>query len=73
MRIHPVDAARIKAFGKLLGQAGRMLVGMPDYDNYVAHMRNCHPDAPVMSYEAFFRERQQARYGGGKGRPVRCC
>ncbi len=23
-----------------------------------------------MSYEAFFRERQQARYGSGKGR---CC
>jgi uncharacterized short protein YbdD (DUF466 family) len=26
-----------------------------------------------MSYEEFFRERQDARYGGGKGRPIRCC
>jgi len=50
-----------------------MLVGMPDYDTYVAHMGNKHPDLPVMSYEAFFRERQEARYGGGKGRPIRCC
>jgi uncharacterized short protein YbdD (DUF466 family) len=25
-----------------------------------------------MSYEAFFRERQEARYGG-KGRMGRCC
>jgi len=27
----------------------------------------------LMSYEAFFRERQEARYGGGKGRMGRCC
>ncbi|PLO26768.1 hypothetical protein CWN45_27690, partial [Klebsiella pneumoniae] len=27
-----------------------------------------HPDQPYMTYEEFFRERQQARYGGdGKG------
>ena len=50
-----------------------MLVGMPDYDTYVQHMQTQHPDQPLMSYEAFFRERQEARYGGGKGRPVRCC
>ena len=58
---------------KYLGQAARMLVGVPDYDNYVEHMRNRHPDLPSMSYEEFFRERQQARYGGdGKG-GMRCC
>ena len=49
------------------------MVGMPDYDNYVEHMRRKHPGQPVMSYEAFFRERQEARYGGGKGKPFRCC
>nr|WP_286010350.1 YbdD/YjiX family protein [Serpens gallinarum] len=59
--------------GKYLGQAARMLVGMPDYDTYVAHMRDNHPDQPVMSHKEFFRERQDARYGGGKGRPIRCC
>ena len=58
---------------KYLGQAARMLVGVPDYDNYAEHMRNHHPDLPAMSYEEFFRERQQARYGGdGKG-GMRCC
>lgn len=58
---------------KYLGQAARMLVGVPDYDNYAEHMRNRHPDLPAMSYEEFFRERQQARYGGdGKG-GMRCC
>lgn len=58
---------------KSFGHAAKMLVGMPDYDNYVAHMQSKHPEQPVMTYEAFFRERQEARYGGGKGRPVRCC
>ena len=62
----------LSRMGKYLGQAARMLVGMPDYDTYVEHMRNKHPDKPVMTYE-FFRERQEARYGGGKGRPIRCC
>ena len=63
----------LSRMGKYLGQAARMLVGMPDYDTYVAHMRSTHPEQAPMSYEAFFRERQDARYGGGKGRPIRCC
>ncbi|MEB2326764.1 MAG: YbdD/YjiX family protein [Pseudomonas sp.] len=63
----------LSRMGKYLGQAARMLVGMPDYDTYLEHMRSTHPDQPVMSYEAFFRERQDTRYGGGKGRPIRCC
>mgnify|MGYP000093267831 CR=1 FL=1 len=41
-----------------------MLIGIPDYDNYVEHMKTNHPDKPYMSYEEFFRERQNARYGG---------
>lgn len=56
-----------------LSHAGRMLVGMPDYEVYRQHMQSMHPEKPLMDYQAFFRERQQARYGGGKGRPIRCC
>ncbi|WP_319172788.1 YbdD/YjiX family protein [Pseudomonas aeruginosa] len=63
----------LSRMGKYLGQAARMLVGMPDYDTYVEHMRNKHPDKPVMTYEEFFRERLVARSGGGLGRPIRCC
>ena len=40
------------------------MVGVPEYDIYVAHMQDKHPGQPVMSYEKFFRERQEARYGG---------
>ena len=53
-----------------LTQSLRLMVGLPDYDAYLSHMRVTHPDRAPMSYEAFFRERQEARYGGGKGR---CC
>ena len=76
-RAHPRRAPRRKSvfndlskLGKYLGQAARLMVGLPDYDTYVAHMQATHPDRPVMSYEEFFRERQEARYGGGTGR---CC
>ena len=48
-----------------------MMVGMPDYDAYVHHMRRCHPDRPVMDRTAFFRDRQEARYGGRNG--GKCC
>ena len=56
-----------------LAHAGQMLVGMPSYDTYVAHMEEHHPGATVMSYRDFFRNRQAARFGGdGKG-GFRCC
>ena len=58
--------------GRYAGQTLRLMVGLPEYDAYVAHMQATHPEADVMSYEAFFRERQEARYGG-KGRMGRCC
>jgi uncharacterized short protein YbdD (DUF466 family) len=61
----------VSKVGRYLGQAMRLMVGLPDYETYVAHMRDTHPDQEAMSYEAFFRERQEARYGGKSG--GRCC
>lgn len=57
--------------GRYLGQAARLMVGIPDYDTYVQHMRLNHPDQSVMTYEEFFRNRVDARYGGDG--PGRCC
>lgn len=62
----------VSKVGRYLGQAMRLMVGLPDYETYVAHMNATHPDQTPMSYEAFFRERQEARYGG-KGGSGRCC
>jgi uncharacterized short protein YbdD (DUF466 family) len=59
-------------FGAYLGQTARLMVGLPDYDNYLNHMQANHPDQTPMSYEAFFRERQEARFGGN-GKVARCC
>jgi len=49
------------------------MVGVRDYETYVAHRRVKHPDEPIMSYVEFFRERQQARYAVGQGRFRGCC
>lgn len=54
-------------------QAARLMVGVPDYDAYVAHRKEVHPGEPIMSYEAFFKERQASRYGENGGRVSRCC
>ena len=62
----------LSALGKYLGQAAHLMVGQPSYQTYAAHLQAQHPDRPVMSYEEFFRERQEARYGA-KGRMGRCC
>jgi uncharacterized short protein YbdD (DUF466 family) len=51
-------------------QTARLCCGVPDYDAYVRHLRQHHPDRAVPTYAAFFRERQIARYGGTGGR---CC
>lgn len=60
------------AYDLFLGmrRAARLMVGVPDYDAYVAHRRRLHPDEPVMSYEEFFRAAQDRRYGAGS---ARCC
>lgn len=56
--------------GRYLAQGLRLMVGLPDYDAYLNHMEATHPGEAVMPYEAFFRERLEARYGG---RRSGCC
>jgi uncharacterized short protein YbdD (DUF466 family) len=56
-------------FGRVQ-ETARMMVGVPDYDAYLAHMRVKHPDKPTLSYEGFFENRLDARYGRST---TRCC
>jgi uncharacterized short protein YbdD (DUF466 family) len=59
-------ALRLRAAARVL----RTLMGAPDYERYVAHVRARHPGAEPLSREAFVRERLEARYS----RPgSRCC
>ena len=69
-----------RCFGKVfdLGEAARaaraaaeLVVGLPDYDRYVAHLASRHPEQAAMSRDVFFRARQTARFGEGGG--LRCC
>ncbi len=54
-------------------RTARLMIGVPDYDSYVAHRRSAHPGEPVMTYAEFFRERQDSRYGAKGGKISRCC
>jgi uncharacterized short protein YbdD (DUF466 family) len=56
-----------------VGRTARLMVGVPDYDAYVAHRLRSRPGEPVMTYEAFFRERQGSRYGENGKKISRCC
>jgi len=63
----------VRSIFSVAAQTARLMVGVPDYETYVDHRRTYHPGKPIMSYEEFFRERQNARYAVGKGRFRGCC
>jgi uncharacterized short protein YbdD (DUF466 family) len=65
------NAARTTAYWTT--RTARLMIGVPDYESYVAHRRENHPEEPIMTYVEFFRERQQARYAVSKGRLRGCC
>ncbi|MEO6446942.1 MAG: YbdD/YjiX family protein [Gemmatimonadaceae bacterium] len=46
------------------------IIGAPDYDGYVAHLRFSHPDTTPLPRDEFVRQRLEDRYS----RPgARCC
>ena len=55
----------------LARDTARMMIGIPSYEVYRAHMAERHPERPAMSEVEFFRERQEARYGSKGG--GKCC
>ena len=65
--------ARWSEFARCVCQGARLMVGIPDYDTYVAHIRATHPDQTPMTYPEFVDNRQAARFGAVKGGGLRCC
>jgi uncharacterized short protein YbdD (DUF466 family) len=53
-------------------QAAKLMVGVGDYQRYLAHMAQQHPEAGVMSEKEFFRHCQESRYGTKAGSIKRC-
>jgi len=64
---------KLRVAGHWTARAFRLMVGVPHYETYVAHRKEHHPGEPIMSYEEFFRERQNARFAIDKGRMKGCC
>ena len=55
-----------------IAQSLRLMVGVGDYEQYVAHMRAHHADAEPMSRAEYFRYCQNARYPTKDGAIKRC-
>ena len=47
----------------------RAILGVPDYQRYLAHVQAAHPGEKPMSEKEFFRHRLEARAKPGS----RCC
>ncbi|WP_349257194.1 YbdD/YjiX family protein [Pedomonas sp.] len=60
----------LRRFFSGVRETANLMIGIPSYENYLAHMANRHPDIAPMSEIEFFRNRQEARYGAGG---ARCC
>lgn len=66
----PAAAGDIPGIAQRVARVIRRIIGVPDYETYVAHMRVHHPGQEPMSERDFHRERLTARYS----RPgSRCC
>ncbi|HEX9893417.1 MAG TPA: YbdD/YjiX family protein [Gemmatimonadales bacterium] len=65
-----VEGGRSRLHAGRILQVIRRVLGMPDYDGYVRHVRSCHPGQTVPTERQFFEEYLKARYEGG---PTRCC
>ena len=74
---HATGRARSKEFmgGTLqrlqrVARVIRAVLGAPDYEQYLAHMREHHPEAVPLTLDEFTRQRTDERYN----RPgARCC
>jgi uncharacterized short protein YbdD (DUF466 family) len=62
-----------RSLGERLASAARalrMVLGAPDYERYLSHARERHPEVPPLSRDEFVAARLRARYE----RPgSRCC
>ena len=62
--------ARWLAAAQRVAAVVRRMIGVPDYETYLAHMRREYPGCTPMDQRTFERERLTARY---KATGSRCC
>ena len=64
---------KLGAFARKFRQTVNLMVGQPDYENYVAHTARVHTDQTPMTATEFFRNREDRRFGVGNNAGFRCC
>lgn len=64
--------AAVRRFARGLRRTLHLMVGMPDYETFVAHMQEKHPGQPIPDRKSFARDCVRRRYEGS-GQPNRCC
>ena len=62
----------VKQFWSRCAETARLMVGVGNYTQYLAHMRAHHPEVVAMSEVEYFRHCQNARYPGADGTIKRC-
>ena len=68
----PLDAGQFSLSDQVrrVAKVVRTIIGAPDYERYVEHVRECHPDRAPMSRDEFAQSRMDARYSQPGNR---CC
>ncbi len=62
--------SRLRTNVRAVGAATRRIIGAPDYERYLAHLRQCHPGERSLSRREFTQRRLEEKYA----RPgARCC
>ena len=68
----PKNWSRIATLWTRLQQSLRLMVGVPDYQTYVEHMKKHHPDIDPMDEKTFHRYCVDARYPTAGGTLKKC-
>lgn len=70
--LSPKNWSRIATLWQRLQQSFRLMVGVPDYQTYLEHMKAHHPDLTPMDATTFYRHCVDARYPSAGGTLKKC-
>ena len=68
----PKNWSRIATLWTRLQQSFRLMVGVPDYQTYLEHMKKNHADLVPMDAKTFYRYFVDARYPSANGGLKKC-